>query len=77
MEIKMNKFIFLTPVYWDGSKMVQGKYQVAINVAHIRQFMMTDHGYSLVSLTDAPLGSDMYHKFKETAGEIMSLICND
>jgi hypothetical protein len=70
----MSKFIFLTPIYWDGSKLVDGKYKIAMNVNHIRQFQMTDQGYSLVSLTDAPLGSDAFHKFKESAGEIMSLI---
>jgi|688.fasta_scaffold02549_49 hypothetical protein len=73
----MSKFIFLTPIYWDGSKFVDGKYKIAMNVTHIKQFMMTDDGYSLVSLTDAPLGSDMFHKFKESAGEIMSLIMED
>jgi hypothetical protein len=73
----MSKFIFLTPIYWDGSKFVESKYQVAMNVNHIRQFTMTEQGYSLVSLTDAPLGFDVTHKFKESAGTIMSLIMED
>ena len=70
----MNKFIWLTPIYWDGKKYVEGKYQLAINVSYIREFTGTDQGYSLVTRTDDPCGSLSEHKFKESAGQIISLI---
>lgn len=73
----MNKFIWLTPVYWDGKSYVEINYKVALNVSHIKQFAQTEHGFSLVTQTDAPLGSDTFHKFKESAGEIMSQIMGD
>ena len=73
----MNKFIWLTPIVWNGKESVEGKYQIAINVNYIREFVNTDYGYSLLSTTDAPTGSLSEHKFKESAGTIMSLIMAD
>jgi len=72
----MDKFIWLTPVYWDSvtNTHLDGKYKIAINVRYIRQFVYTDYDYSLLTITDAPLGSDSFHKFRESAGEIMHLI---
>lgn len=72
----MNNFIFLTPVYWDALTQthVNGKYKIAMNVSYIRQFIQTDYGYSFVTMTDTPLGSESFHKFRESTGEIMELI---
>jgi hypothetical protein len=74
----MSKFIWLTPIVWNGSEHVEGKYKLAVNVNYIREFTQTDCGYSLLTTTDAPAGIALgEHKFKESAGQIMSMIVED